>query len=100
MKKVIYLLGVSALAALGVVGCKKNLEQPVQNATLTEKFAGAVVDSIDGLEKIGAVLRFRDIDDYISFVEDSVGYDKWQRMRDYASAQGFQNYFVQNPLQT
>lgn len=55
------------------------------------------METIRGLEKTGSILRFETIEDYVDFVEDSIQI-KWQRIDDFTEAQGFENYFVQNPI--
>ena len=96
MKKYVY--GVLFLASVGMsmVGCKKmnpaTVAEGLQNET---KYVS--VETIRGLEKTGSILRFETIEDYVDFVEDSIQI-KWQRIDDFTAAQGFENYFVQNPI--
>lgn len=96
MKK--YVFGVLFLTAVGIgmVGCKKmnptTTADGLQNQT---KYVS--VETIRGLEKTGSILRFKTIEDYVDFVEDSIQI-KWQRIDDFTAAQGFENYFVQNPI--
>lgn len=55
------------------------------------------IDTIRGLEKVGSILRFETTDDYIEFIEDT-SQVKWDKLADFSSSKGFQNYFVQNPI--
>jgi hypothetical protein len=54
------------------------------------------IDTIRGLEKVGSILRFETTDDYVEFIEDT-SQVKWDKLADFSSSKGFQNYFVQNP---
>jgi hypothetical protein len=94
MKKLVYGGGLFLLIAAGFVACKKeNISQFSENVH-TKSYT---IDTISGLEKIGGILRFRTIQDYVDFVEDSLD-AKWSRLELFTTNTGFQNYFTQHPL--
>ena len=92
MKKLVYGGMFLTMLVTGIVACKKeNVISNVENA-VNKSYT---VEKIEGLEKVGSILKFSTIEDYVNFVEDSVD-TKWDRLEQYANANGFQNYFTQN----
>jgi len=94
MKKLIYGSLFLALVGIGFIGCKK--QNPIADQK-ESNLKSITVETIGGLEKVGSILKFETIEDYVTFVEDSLE-TKWEKLDAFTSEQGFQNYFVQNPL--
>lgn len=96
MKKLIYGTLFLALVGIGVVGCKKDNSITNIDSKMTKSVY--TVDVIRGLEKVGSILSFKTSEDYIDFLKDTLD-SKWERFDKFTNDQGFQNYFVQNPLE-
>lgn len=95
MKKLIF-RGVFLIAlGIGFNSCKKsNPLNPTQETGILKSYT---VETVRGLDKVGSILSFETIDDYVDFVEDTIPH-RWQRLEQHSSALGFQNYFTQNPI--
>jgi hypothetical protein len=92
MKKLIY----GSLSIMFVIvttfGCKK---QKMISSEKENHLKTITLDTIPGLEKVGSILKFETIEDYINFVEDTLD-TKWSRLEDFTITNGFENYFSQN----
>ena len=92
MKKLIY----GSLSIMFVIvttfGCKK---QKMISSQKENHLKTITLDTIPGLEKVGSILKFETIEDYINFVEDTLD-TKWSRLEDFTITNGFENYFSQN----
>lgn len=95
MKKLIYGTLFLTLVVVGIIGCKK--QNPITGQKTELNLKSMTVETIRGLEKAGSILKFETINDYIVFVEDTLE-TKWNKLEQFTTQQGFQNYFVQNPL--
>lgn len=99
MKKLIYGTILLAFITVGVFGCKKEKLITNQNTVTSQtglNLKSLTVETIEGLEKAGSILKFETIDDYINFVEDTLD-SKWTKLDEFSNANGFENYFIQNP---
>jgi hypothetical protein len=93
MKKTIINLLLFTITISTIFSCNKlkiNKEKETSELKTT-----VIVDTIKGLEKIGSLLRFETVDDYVDFIEDT-NQVKWTRLSQFTTNQGFQNFFTQN----
>ncbi len=95
MKKTIINLLLFTITISTIFSCNK-LKINKEKET-TELKTTVIVDTIKGLEKIGSILRFETVDDYVDFIEDT-NQVKWTRLSQFTTNQGFQNFFTQNPI--
>lgn len=93
MKKTIINLLLFTITVSTIFSCNK-LKINKEKET-TELKTTVIVDTIKGLEKIGSLLRFETVDDYVDFIEDT-NQVKWTRLSQFTTNQGFQNFFTQN----
>lgn len=84
----------TVFALLTFLSCKKK-EVPINPLSPILK-TNVIIDTIQGLEKIGAILKFEQIDDYVDFIEDT-NQVKWDKLAQFSSEKGFVNYFQQTP---
>lgn len=93
MKKIFFGGLFLVAVGIGLIGCKKNEIQSPDSIDNLQK--SITIEEIRGLEKIGSILSFETIDDYIEFIEDTSTV-KWDKLESFANSQGFVNYFSQN----
>lgn len=84
----------TVFALLTFLSCKK--QEVTINPLSPILKTNVIIDTIKGLEKIGAILKFEQIDDYVDFIEDT-NQVKWDKLAQFSSEKGFVNYFHQTP---